>query len=134
MPNRIYRARQVHGVNDMETLRARHTAEVALKFSAGVPSVSSSTPVGVASLVSARIDGGEWLFDCVCGAGVSADPEWPEAFCFACEREYNNISWPADRVAIEDALSLRKHAKNRFWFTSETLADILAENIANGVT
>lgn len=76
--------------------------------------------------------GGKWVVLCPCGDAPMASPEWDVARCFECGAIYAALAWPADRSAIEAALVVRPAAV-RAWLPTETVADLLAQNAANGV-
>jgi hypothetical protein len=119
-----------HGAKTLDAYRAKHRQKLArarVERSVAVREVAIETPlVPFVSL-------GAWVGQCLCGAGVACHPGWPEARCFACGSVYVAIAWPADRAAIEAALLRRPRMENRNWHQPETVADLLAENIAHGV-
>ena len=93
----------------------------------------------------ARVNHGRWIVDCPardCYAALRADsdtgvcdcrdetvcdhPEIPHDLAFTVER-------PADADEITRILDLRPARPSRNWYPDETLADLKAENVTNGV-
>lgn len=83
--------------------------------------------------ILARIDFGRWIVDCVCGAGIATHPDWPAAPCVDCGAVYTNIVYPANRGRIEQLLSARPRQRNRFWYPTDRLEDLIALNVKYGV-
>ncbi len=81
----------------------------------------------------ARVDLGRWILDCDCGAGVAIHPEWPTAGCCACGRIYNHIVYLIAPENIERVLMERPRVETRFWFPTETLAQLEDENVRHRV-
>lgn len=77
--------------------------------------------------------GGKWVVFCDCGDAPMASPEWDEARCFNCGAIYRGLPWPDDAVEIESALCSRPHAIVRAWLPHETVADLIAQNLENGI-
>jgi hypothetical protein len=118
----------IHGVQTPQAYRQLHRQHLARLKTRGVDAVETS----VLAPIRARIDAGRWMFDCECGAGVAAHPDWQDSRCFGCGNIYHAVVFPPDRAAIE-ALLLRRPVAVRFWSPGETLADLAAENLAHGV-
>ena len=90
--------------------------------------------------IPARINHGRWIADCpYCTGAEMVDPNDPVFYClnYECTRPHNTsplpVQFPAGRVGLENALLRRPEMKNRNWFPNETIADLLAENAANGI-
>lgn len=120
--------REHHEVKSVEEYRRLHALKIAGKQSRG----QRVDVHEVTEPFTARVEAGSWLFDCDCGAGVSTDPEWKMACCFSCGAVYMNVIFPEDAAAIERLLVARPQ-KNRYWLPGETLEQVRADNVANGV-
>jgi hypothetical protein len=86
--------------------------------------------------VTARINEGRWLFDCVeadCGSGVLAHPEWMIGRCFGCGAVYTNITFPTEWKSVEAALLQRARTVTRNWEPGSTVADLRQENADHGI-
>lgn len=125
-------ARPVHilGVRTSEAYLAAQALQVdrltAVRTLPGV-SVPYDQPDGAV----AWIGGGKWLVTCVCDNAPSASPEWDLALCYECGAKYHGIVFPSNAADIEKALCVRR-ASFRSW-TTETLDDLKAWNVANGL-
>lgn len=130
---RIYGAKRLHNVRTPEELVAKHEAEI--RKLADLGRIDNARPFVCEEPVHARIDGGEWLIDCDCGAGNAVEPGWPEARCFACGAVHVNVVMPDEdlRLNVEHVLSARRHTKNRWWSPGERLLDLAIENAVRGV-
>lgn len=80
-----------------------------------------------------EINCGRWIVRCECGNCPSASPEWDLAICLECFAVYKDIEFPEDYRDLETILMERPKMLNRNWFPIETAADLLTQNIANGV-
>lgn len=74
---------------------------------------------------------GQWVMDCGCGNAPSVSVEWDLACCFECGAIYRGLVFPAEREAIERVLVMRQR-RHRNWKPAESLADLIAQNIAHG--
>jgi hypothetical protein len=86
--------------------------------------------------VTARINEGRWLFDCVeldCGSGVLAHPEWQIGRCFGCGAVYTQIAFPSDWQAVEKVLLQRARTATRNWEPASSLDDLRQENADHGI-
>lgn len=82
-----------------------------------------------------HVSEGRWAADCPgCGAGIAIHPEWTSAPCLGdgCYRVYASIAVPSDWREIEAVLD-RRDRINQNMRPGETVADLEAENAANGV-
>lgn len=80
---------------------------------------------------------GRWVADC-------PDPDCNNAeefgrglrdvimVCANCKQSWKP-DWPAERNAIEQTLAARPVPGTRNWWPSETVADLVRENVENGV-
>lgn len=82
----------------------------------------------------ARVNASRWIVDCpnrFCGSAAQLRPG-DGFFCAECGTAAD-VVWPASTDAIEAALMLRPHWKNRNWEPGETVLDLLLENIRHGI-
>lgn len=123
----IATARDQHLVKSEAELRAKHAKSIAKMIDRGVRGIrvhESSLPK------AARVNHGNWIFDCECGAGVAADPGYSAGYCFGCGAIHTNVVMPAEeeRLNIEHVLLARPRTANRNWHPGETLIELLADN------
>lgn len=96
--------------------------------------------------LAACISAGYWIAVCPCGAdGVPAPGgvvwlDRPLIWCIRCENasaggDWRRVAGPAaeDRAAIEAVLICRPDPLTRNWAPGESVADLIAENVAHGV-
>lgn len=90
--------------------------------------------------VAARVNHNRWIADCPDCPG--AEFVWRDGplvmLCLAClnggiGHRWRRVLLPPDLPAIEAALLARPLPATRNWATPETVADLLAENAAEGV-
>lgn len=126
-------AGRIHSARTPAELAAKQEAEVRKRADLGL--IDNALPFVVSAPVFARIDGGEWLIDCECGAGNAIEPGWPEARCFACGAIHTVVVIPDEetRLNIEHVLSCRPLARNRWWRQGEDLVGLAIENAERGV-
>lgn len=122
-------ARHVQRVKNYAAYVAKYAKKVARLKAYGEDVVEET----VTEQMPARIELGRWIFDCACGSGVAAHPEWADARCMGCGRIYASVAFPEDRPEIEAVLLRRPAEKNRSWSAVETLADLVAENVNHGI-
>lgn len=79
------------------------------------------------------ISGGKWLVRCECGNAPSVHPEWLVSRCFECGAIYRGLALPVNADRIEAVLALRPRPSNRAWSGSETVEDLVVENVLHGV-
>ncbi len=79
---------------------------------------------------------GAWTVTCPCGA---SEYTWNEGWvmCLSCMNGYSHhrfvrTMFPAKRQQVEDILEFRP-LENRNWLIGETLEELIAQNIENGV-
>lgn len=98
-------------------------------------------PLSRAVRALARVDHGRWLADCPfdgCRSAQLVSPNDPRFFCPECLNAqvagaFVAVEWPAEPEKVEALLARRPSPANRNWIPTETLADLRAENAANGV-
>ena len=90
-----------------------------------------ATPEEIAAASAPYISVGQWVMDCACKNAPSVSIEWDLACCFECGAIYRSLPFPPDRAAIESVL-LQRIRRARNWTPAETLADLIAQNLANG--
>lgn len=78
--------------------------------------------------LEAFIQHGRWMTTCQCRVGMLTSPAIPIACCSWCGAVYHDVTFPADREQIEQALLDRPHRESQSWKPPETLADLLLEN------
>lgn len=78
------------------------------------------------------IGASKWVLRCACGDCAVVDPEAAIALCCWCGAQYADLSLPANRQVIEAILLCRPDPRTRNWAEPETVADLLAENVAHG--
>lgn len=67
---------------------------------------------------------GRTVADCVCGAGMAVDPDWPGfCGCLACFRVYRTVLVPVDYPAVEAALEALP-VKHQSWTVDEPIAEM----------
>lgn len=100
----------------------------------GIPPISDWEPD--APPVPARIDDNRWIADCpeeMCSGSEFVDWEWPYFVCLACGSGAYEVTFPAQREAIEAELMKRPNPGNRWWSPGETVADLRRENKKRGI-
>ncbi len=83
--------------------------------------------------ITARVEKGAWIADCPhCHAGMAIDPEWPVAQCFGegCYTVFRQVIVPKAWRDVEAALERRPRV-HKGWMPSESVADLVAENVAH---
>lgn len=97
---------------------------------------AGTTPSGD---VEAYVNEGRWLVDCPTCSGAQLASRTDRRFmCNECANfevagQWRRVIWPRDVAAIEKALELRFH-RNAHWRPGETVADLVAENVEQGVS
>lgn len=87
--------------------------------------------------VVAYVNYGKWVADCPdCRGAELVDPEEPIFFCLGCfnreaENRFRRVIFPPAkfRNEIENALLDRPALENRNWYPSESVAELIAENV-----
>lgn len=83
-----------------------------------------------------RVNWSRWVSDCsglLCLNAWQVQPGDTRWVCNLCG-SVTDLRWPPDPAAIELILSMRPDPHTRNWAPPETVTDLLAENIAHGVT
>ena len=91
--------------------------------------------------LEATINHSRWVVDCPvvgCGFAMMVSKNAPLFICWECGSLVNGGNWynvvfPPNAAALEAVLLLRPAIPTRNWIASETLADLKAENEANGI-
>lgn len=94
----------------------------------------------------ARCNHGLWIASCACGAdglptpGCIVFPDAPWGWCVRCGNRRHGGCWrtvlvptPEERARIEAVLLCRPDPATWNWRPGETVADLIAENVAHGV-
>jgi hypothetical protein len=81
--------------------------------------------------VLAYINHGRWLADCVCNGGELVS-EGEDMLCGSCGT-ISPVTFPDGKDEIERLLLLRVSPIYRHWRPGESEAEILAQNIDNGI-
>ena len=82
--------------------------------------------------VTAYINHGRWVADCVCNGAELVHPDYPMV-CGSCGRTHQVIfPKPKDRARIEAALNVRP-PYNQHWNPEETFGELIAQNIEHGL-
>lgn len=88
--------------------------------------------------LEAEVNHGIWIVRCDCGpvapnAGGVVWCETPTIWCPRCER-HRRVALPAEAAEIEGVLMQRPEQETRNWSPPETVADLVAENTAHGLS
>lgn len=118
--------------------RAETVAQVA--WTAPVPpEVAFAAKVGPSGTeIAAYVNHGRWIAECPdCANAQLACPDDQRFMCNNCANAMNGglwrrVIWPKNRAQLEAVLKLRP-PENQHWTPGETVADLKAENKANGV-
>lgn len=96
-----------------------------------------------ANPVQAFVDGSRWIARCpnpVCGGAERVSFDRPVFFCCECRNtlvghDYIKVAFPTQkqRGLIEAELLRRPDWRVRAWLPGETVADLKAQNIENGI-
>jgi|TARA_Y100000310_G_scaffold98201_1_gene95919 hypothetical protein len=78
-----------------------------------------------------KVSDSQWQIVCICGNYPLYDPEWQLACCYSCGAIYEQAP-PEEWREIERVLVARPKLGMRHWLPGETLADLVAENLAHG--
>ena len=118
-------------------------AEYAARFPSSVGDLSAPAE-GVALDVTtvARANGGRWIADCPqagCDGAMYVSFDDPRFFCCECRNAGFGgvpvkVVLPKDRAAIETVLLERPVPATRNWTPGETIGQLEAENVGNGVS
>lgn len=98
-----------------------------------------AAPVGPKSIsIDVRVNHGRWVAECpdCCGAQLttSNDKRFMCNYCanVVVEGRWRPVNWPEDVEGITAALAPRTPALQN-WFPTETVQDLVAENVEHGV-
>lgn len=87
--------------------------------------------------VAAYVNNGRWLWDCpICKAAQVCSEVDHRAFCVGCFNGGDGwwqVEWPDQRADVETLLSRRPRKETRNWVPAETVDQLQAENLANGL-
>lgn len=88
--------------------------------------------------LAACINHGRWVVKCECGGAQLASADDPRFFCVSCLNErqggkWRRVTWPKNRRVIEKVLRER-FTENANWLPGESVEQLRAENIENGVS
>lgn len=82
--------------------------------------------------IDAYVNHGRWVADCVCNGAELVVPN-QEMLCGSCgTRNTVKFPGPKTRTKIEAAL-LQREARNQNWHPDETVDELVAQNIENGI-
>ena len=87
------------------------------------------TPDG--GVVYAYVNHDRWVADCACKGAELVDPDEPVMLCGSCGAS-STVVFPADADRMVEALNQRPVENRNFW-AGQTLDDLVAENIDNGI-
>jgi len=83
----------------------------------------------------ARANWSRWIVDCstpYCRGAMAVMPGSPDAWCKDCGQTTERIVWPADVEGVEAILSMRPDWTTRNWDHTQTLDQLMLENIEHG--
>lgn len=88
--------------------------------------------------IPATCNHGRWVVLCECGGAQLASADDPRFFCVSCLNErqggkWRPVTWPEQRSDIEQVLRER-FTENANWLPGESVEQLRAENIENGVS
>ena len=88
----------------------------------------------------AFVEGGRWLVQCECGGADDVDLGSLLWMCGSCFNSAHGHQWrkvllpdTRTRQIVERALLMRPNARTRTWRSDENVAELFAENVANGL-
>jgi len=110
-----------NGVTDAESYVEAH---------ARIMSQGQKETSGVDKKVTAYVNQGRWVVNCLCNGGCLTSPEFKVACCFDCGRVFRNVVFPYDARRIEQELLKRKSLDNRNW-NGESVEALEAETREN---
>lgn len=127
----IWTYRDMHLVRDSEEYGALQVRAIGRLRQRG-----SQVRVHVTEMpVVGRIDDNRWIVDCECGAGNNVDLDRSLARCCGCGAIHTVVVMPDNitKAGIEAELLKRPMTNTRFWFPSETVDDLIAQNRRRGI-
>jgi hypothetical protein len=88
----------------------------------------------------ALVNGGRWIAQCECGGAEHVDPETRLFMCGSCfnaevGHRWRTVELPDAQTMriVEVALLMRPEQDTRNWQADESVADLIAENVAHGL-
>lgn len=93
----------------------------------------------VEPVAHARVDAGRWIVNCpFCPAAYFAHPVERRSWCINCQNRgaggrWVCVAWPDNWRAIESVLVVRPAPENRQWRPGDSVADLVALNVARGL-
>ena len=88
------------------------------------------------AVVHARVNWGRWVADCpnpYCRSALAGTPGQRYFACWECGTGAD-VVWPDNVDHITYLLAMRPNPATRNWAPGETLAELLEENVAHGIT
>jgi hypothetical protein len=134
--SRLARPLELHNVRTADAYRAAQAAQIK-EGRRRHPALHWRDPFTYTGpdRVVILVTGGAWKVVCPdCGNAPAYDPEWQLACCFECGARFEGLAPPADAAQIEALLMARPRVSTRNWMPRDTIADLVAENRAHGVT
>jgi hypothetical protein len=117
-------ARDLHRAQTLSELLAKQAQFLAKNAPHRVPFVSLYHPELYLNLA-------RWLVDCPhCANGCAVLGS--DAACFECGAQFTGLTRPAAESAIVAVVMQRPRIAHRNWRPSETVEDLIAQNIAHG--
>jgi len=95
------------------------------------PNLNWNLPWECVVVAPLKVSDSCWQLVCPCGNYPSYDPTWQLACCYSCGAIYRQPP-PAEWELVQQVLIQRKKHHQRHWLVGETLADLIAENLAHG--
>ena len=109
----------------------------------GGPALPPTSDLHKTQTVKAYVNYGQWVAECPSGDGGAIQASRTEPFmCPECWNapwggQWLGVVFPANKAEIESALLARPKVRNdyrtRNWVPAESLADLVAENVAHGI-
>ena len=121
--------------------KARAETVAAAQWVAPVPAEQAfAAQLGPKSIaLHAEANHGRWIVVCPdCAGAQFACPDDRRFMCNECANAavggfWRPVIWPKERAKIDELLMLRPDPKTRHWVPGESVANLKAENKANGV-
>lgn len=92
-----------------------------------------NTLPAIAGAVYARVHRSMWIVDCPCSSALRLEPGERWFVCWDCGAGADVI-WPPNLDDIAYVLAMRPIPDTRNWYPHETVAELLEENVAHGIT
>ena len=82
--------------------------------------------------VDVYVNHGRWVADCVCNGAELVAPG-QEMLCGSCGAR-NTVTFPGPKMRDQiEAVLLRREPLRQNWYTDETVDELVAQNIENGI-